>query len=354
MIEKRETLCASYGSSDTPWPRVGPPSWTLWVEPTSLQPTCHIEIGFCTSCAAGPRGKYESCFFIDGYTRNFDCFTQWSTQRPRQPGLSDGITPRFVASKPRSPSRRFLLLSRGRAMASNEIPSCSFDHPLRLPQGTPGLTPLLNAPGDIMQHPSSRGTLEILVLSFICRHDTFPIEHPPIICSLRNFRSDGAHIKLLHRYRPPHSSSPQRLPGPLLLSTPLPNQPHNVHDPPPRQTWAAPVTKSFPGPPRTPAKASFLAATASCIAFRCASSPPTRARPAITTLTIPAPDGHEQPGPVRNDTMAGDPREQGRPRREARVVAQWRPRACNNRQGRHSGPRTGLSSSRSDCATDLN
>lgn len=72
-------------------------------------------------------------------------------------------------------------------MASNQIPSCSFDHTLRLPQGTSDLTPLHNPPRDIMQHPSSKGTLEILVLSFICRHDTFPIEHLRITALFENF-----------------------------------------------------------------------------------------------------------------------------------------------------------------------
>ena len=65
-------------------------------------------------------------------------------------------------------------------MASTQIPSCSSITLCAGPKGTSGLTPLYKAPDDIMQHPSSIGTLDVLILSFICRHDTFPIEHPLI------------------------------------------------------------------------------------------------------------------------------------------------------------------------------
>ena len=153
-----------------------------------------------------------------------------------------------------------------------------------------------------------------------------------------HFRIAGEHIKLSTVHLLLTELRRQYFPGLHFLLRTFPAHDVNVHDPR-RRSWP-PVTKCFPGRRKTPAKASFLAATVSCTAFRCASSRAELSIPGAAALTFPAADRHEQPRPERNDTLESDPHEQGGPRREAGVGAKWRPRARNNRKGRHSDPRS--------------
>lgn len=115
--------------------------------------------------------------------------------QPASPRLSGTSTPCFGASKPGVRSATSFEVKHG-AYTILVSPRSS----LLGPKGTSGLTPLCNDPVHIMHHPSSIGTLEIAVLSFICRHYTFPIEHPHISAETEIFRIAGRHIKVHGNY----------------------------------------------------------------------------------------------------------------------------------------------------------
>ena len=147
---------------------------------TSLQLTCHIEI------VSAPRVREAR----EASTSPLSLLTDLSAiltvlHNGAHSDLASVRCP--TASRPASWHRsRLSLLVRFYCCLEDEI--WRLTRSPRVPSINSALTPrelraslhCTTPPGDIMHHPSSKGTLEILVLSFICRNDTFPIEHPPI------------------------------------------------------------------------------------------------------------------------------------------------------------------------------